>query len=153
LSQISYVFFFFFFFFFSSFPPFSHQKSNLLLALHTFDMLQQGNHRRHGRHRQFAYTPWGHWLLQRKSRPVTDGAVLLQLDKLAQVGQSRLHLGIHSRQGRFLDGTLEEFAGKGCVDGQARVAAEDGFLVGAVIVSGRRGGWHGGVCLWRMDEF
>lgn len=62
------------------------------------------------------------------------GAVLLHLDKLAEIGEGRLHLRVESSQGRSLDGALEELARKGGVHGQSRVAAKGRFFVGAVIV-------------------
>lgn len=61
-------------------------------------------------------------------------SMLLHLDKLAEIGQSRLHLRVERPQGPPLDGALEELARKGGVHRQARVAAQDRLLVGAVIV-------------------
>ncbi|KAH6607084.1 hypothetical protein Trco_003397 [Trichoderma cornu-damae] len=99
-----------------------------------------------------AHAARGHGLLQGEARPVAYGSVLLHLDKLAEIGESHLHLGVQVPQRRSLDGPLEELARKGGVHSQARIAAKGRFLVGAVIVGVGRGGRDGDVRLWRVDE-
>lgn len=110
----------------------------------TFGVLEEVHDGGHGRHRQLGDAAGGHGLLQGKARAVADGAALLHLDELAQVGQGRLHLGVDLAQRRALDGALEELGGKGRVRRQAAVAAKRRLLLAALIVGGAGGRAGGG---------
>jgi hypothetical protein len=62
--------------------------------------------------------------------------VLLDFDKLAEVGEGGLHLGIGLGQGGLANSTVDKVIGEGGVCSDGRVSTKDGLIVAAVAVDG-----------------
>ena len=65
--------------------------------------------------------------------------MLLDFDKLAEVGEGGLHLGVGLGQGGLANSTVDEVVGEGGMGSDGRVAAKDRLIVAAVAVDGGGG--------------
>lgn len=104
--------------------------------MHTLILLQQLDYEGHGWQGKLGDTAMGDSSLEREARTMLRAA-LVHVDKLTEVGQRGLHLGIRRTQTGPLDSTLKELTGKGRVNRQTRVAAVGRLLLAAVKVASR----------------
>jgi hypothetical protein len=91
------------------------------------------------RHRELAETTGRDRLLEGETRAMADGARVVHLDELAQVGERSLHLGVDLSQGCPLDGALEKVGSKRCVGSNGRVTAEARLIPAAFSIDNRMG--------------